>query len=314
MSQALSVHRHILKEAWNITWRFKRLWILGALASFWTTNNILGTFLNPPTSVSPARWNNAWWTTPTMNGSVSFFSILGLLIGVAVMGFMIWLVTASRGGLIAAVSSAEQGKNTPLREAWHIGTRHFWPVLGISVAGKLIWSLLFFGLLFVAAMISSWKTSSQAVAYSAAFIFIALAALSLAFIINYSISFVVLHRLNIWQSSIAGVRLFFQHWLLSLELALILYGLGIFVGLVFAALLIILLMPLALLWAITAALGQMVWFFAVALPVATVVLLAAIASGAAFATFQFAAWIVLFKRIVAGGAISKLVRLFHSSR
>lgn len=314
MQQALSVHRQILKEAWNITWRFKRLWVLGAFASFWTTNTLFGKFLNPPIALSPARWHAAWWTTPAIDGSISIAAVLGLLVGMALMGAILWMTTSSRGGLIAAVNAAEQGKTTALREAWSIGTRRFWSVLCISIVGKLLWGLLFLGMFAVAAAVSSWETASQAVAYSAAFIAIAFAALSLAFIVNYSLSFAVLHRLNVWQSSIAGVRLFFKHWLLSLELAVILYGLGIVVGIVFAAFLIVLVMPLALLWAVTAALGQMAWFFAVALPVAVIVLLAAIALGAAFSTFQFAAWIVLFKRIVAGNAISKLVRLFHSSR
>lgn len=315
MSNALSVHRHILKEAWAITWRFKPLWLLGAFASFWATQNVAEAFFNPPlfSAVSVSQ-RPAWWQTPTLGGGISVSSLFGLILGVVILGCIIWLATASRGGLITAIDAASRGKTLRIRQAWNEGTRRFWSIFGISLAGKIIWGALILGIASLAAYVAPRDSVAQSILFSVLFILMVIIALSLTFIINYALSLAMLHGIKPWDAAVGGVKLFYKNWLLSLEMAVILYGLGILAGIAFVALLFVLSMPLMLLWLIAASLGQMLWFFIIVFPVAIVFLAGGITLGAAFTTFQFAAWVILFKRLMAGGALAKLVRVFHHPR
>ncbi|MEK7606590.1 MAG: hypothetical protein AAB444_00085 [Patescibacteria group bacterium] len=315
MQQALSVHRQILKEAWEITWRFKPLWLLGAFASFWATQNIAEAFFNPPLfSPSSIGGQPMWWQIPSVGGGISAASLFGLVIGVAIFGFIVWITTASRGGLISAVDAASRGKTTSLSQAWTNGTQRFWSIFGISIAGKIIWGSLIFGITCLAAYVAPRDSVAQSILFSALFILMVIVALSLTFIINYALSLVMLHGIKPLDAAVAGTKIFYKNWLLSLEMAVILYGVGILVGITFVAILFVLLMPFMLLWMITASLGHMLWFFIFATPAAILIVAAGITMGAAFTTFQFAAWVLLFKRLMSGNALAKLIRVFHHPR
>lgn len=122
----------ILTRAWEITWRWKILWVLGFLAGL--TNGGGG---------GGGGGNNY---TRIANGTGTQFNpgpnIVALLVGLAcvafILGIVLWVLsTIARGGLIAGVTQVEDTGTTSLGRAWSAGMARFWTLFGIGILTAL---------------------------------------------------------------------------------------------------------------------------------------------------------------------------------
>lgn len=140
----------VLSRAWQITWRYKILWLLGFLASLsqggpgstftYTTSG--EDFQQYPwweiegTTIDLERFfNEAFW-----GGIVA--SIVGIICVVMcvvfVIAIVIWVISViARGGLIAAVGQIEEDGSTGFRKAWVVGRKKFWTLFGLSVLAAI---------------------------------------------------------------------------------------------------------------------------------------------------------------------------------
>jgi hypothetical protein len=121
----------ILGRAWEITWRWKVLWILGFLVSLgqgWGGGNS-GYSID---SSNWPRWHIAHVSTP-------IWVILAIIVCVAILiGIAVWVISVmARGGLIAGVQQAEDEGSTSFLKAWRVGVSRFWTLFGISVLTAL---------------------------------------------------------------------------------------------------------------------------------------------------------------------------------
>jgi hypothetical protein len=128
----------VLSRAWEITWRWKVLWILGFLAG-------LGSGWNPGSNTSYTTdrtdWNRYGVQLPAeFWGIVAAIGCLAVLIGIA-----LWVISViSRGGLIAGVQQVEDEGSTRFGQAWRVGVKRFWTLFGISVLTALPTLILVF--------------------------------------------------------------------------------------------------------------------------------------------------------------------------
>jgi hypothetical protein len=128
----------VLSRAWEITWRWKVLWILGFLAAL---GNGVSTG-NPSYTMDTSDWGYTFhrpWIPPR---------IIALLIGIACLvlfiGIALWVLSViARGGLIAGVQQVEDGGATTFGQAWRLGVRRFWTLFGISVLAAIPVLILF---------------------------------------------------------------------------------------------------------------------------------------------------------------------------
>jgi hypothetical protein len=137
----------VLTRAWNITWKYKVLWLLGILAGcsasgrgsggqfpsgFRGYNFGSGDFQPPGVQGPPAegmqqfidRLSEGAWI-PIVIGLILlliFVSLVFLVLGVL-----------GQAGLIAAFGRADDGNDITLGEAFRLGGEHFWRLLGIRV-------------------------------------------------------------------------------------------------------------------------------------------------------------------------------------
>ena len=121
----------ILGRAWEITWRWKVLWILGFLASLgqgWGSGN-------PGYSTDSSNWPR--WHVADVSTPV--WVILVIVACVAIfIGIALWVISImARGGLIAGVQQVEDEDSTSFLRAWRVGVRRFWTLFGISVLTAL---------------------------------------------------------------------------------------------------------------------------------------------------------------------------------
>jgi hypothetical protein len=144
---------HVLGRAWQITWRWKFLWVLGLLAGGFQFRANLGYQMRGDEFQRAfGRLHLSRWPLPP--GTLIALAVLGVLLG---LGF--WALSCiSRGGLIAGVRQIEEEGATTLGQAWRAGRARFWSIVGIDLLTLLVYlvptavaCLFFFVLMMVSA-------------------------------------------------------------------------------------------------------------------------------------------------------------------
>jgi len=131
----------LLSRAWQITWRWKVLWVFGFLVS-------LGQGSRGGNNVN---WVEDSWRLdrilPEVVGILIALLCLGLIVGIA-----LWVLSViGRGALIGGVQQVEEEGSTDLRRAWSVGVSRFWTLFGLSFLTGL--PVLILALLVVAAFV-----------------------------------------------------------------------------------------------------------------------------------------------------------------
>jgi len=190
------------------------------------------------------------------------------------------------------------------------GTEKFWPVLGVNIFSKIIIYGIFFGLSLLFLWGSPYHSQlTTDILYIVLFIIFIPVALVVAFILKYAICYAVVEDKGFLESIKEGWDLFIRNWLVSLEMALILF----FVTFVASAIVIILTFLIAipfyfllnLLVFVSAELSF--WFMTVGM-----VLLAVFVAfmGAIITTFKVSSWTNLFLQLRSKkGGVSKILRM-----
>jgi hypothetical protein len=130
----------VLTRAWEITWRWKVLWILGFLAALGSGGG--GGSSGGSTSYTTSGEEWPWWWGQTYYGphipAGVIAAIVGLVCVAIIIGIAIWVVSViARGGLIAGVHQVEEQEHTSFGSAWRAGARRFWTLFGISILAAI---------------------------------------------------------------------------------------------------------------------------------------------------------------------------------
>ncbi|MGV8083510.1 MAG: hypothetical protein AB2L09_07775 [Coriobacteriia bacterium] len=127
----------IVKKAWNLTWRYRALWVLGLFAGVAGGSfNGGGSNLSSSTSSSSTTDLPSWASYSNLVALVDrILPILVAVFVVLVLFSLLWWVVgiAARGGLVYAVNEIEEGRPIRLRDAWNAGFDKFWRLLGLSI-------------------------------------------------------------------------------------------------------------------------------------------------------------------------------------
>ncbi len=127
----------VLKRAWDITWKYKGLWVLGILAS--CSGGGGGGGGGGGQSGAGYRFGGRdmtqfqrMWQSIPQDTLVLIVVGLVLLILVLALIFLV-LGVIGQGGLIAGFQSADEGNDVSLGEAFQMGVKHFWRLLGVRI-------------------------------------------------------------------------------------------------------------------------------------------------------------------------------------
>ncbi len=151
---------NILTRAWQITWRWKVLWILGFLVSL---SGYSGASSSSSYQTDGGDWGPAGIRIPAEVWAViAAVACLAILLAIA-----LWVLgVIARGGLIAGVQQVEDEGSTTLGSSWRAGVGRFWTLFGISILTGLpglifvIAGLVVLGLL-VAGMIMAIDAAAE---------------------------------------------------------------------------------------------------------------------------------------------------------
>lgn len=140
----------VLGRAWEITWRWKVLWVFGFLAS-------LGQGTQGTSSYQTSGQDfDRWVQNPEELWAVGGV-ILAIICFLFIIAIILWVVSViSRGALIAGVVQVEDEGSTSFGRAWAVGRKKFWTLFGLGVLAALpMIILVFLGAIFFAAGIAS---------------------------------------------------------------------------------------------------------------------------------------------------------------
>lgn len=324
------LYQDVLKRAWMVTKKYKALWFFG-LFSAPIVNGGVFEFLYRSFQLDPLSSYNVFkgygeafaqmsvmrsvlqlLTTVTSSTSPSFPSVLLSVLIVTACLFLFVLMVFSLDALISGVRSAF--KNTPLsiRDGLRVGRTSFWQVAFTLLASTLVMT----GLLTVLRALFSVRTGVSTIVTGAALIGVLVVMATLIFvyfIAFYTIASLIIKRQQWTEALQEGFQLAKQHWLVSLELSLVLFIITLLVGLVgFAVIMLFIGLPFYFIL-YTAAVGLLLpvpAFFVMALQV----LLNALVIGlwGILSVFQVSSWTMLYLQLQKNVAIQS--RTAHISK
>lgn len=311
-------YRLVFRDAWHAAWRNKRLWILGLLSAFW---GIAGLRM-------VSGWKSVIFSKLSLGdlfaremhigiplGPVGLPSIASFVTFVALLALLLWMVTAARGGIFWALSKAGAGElgDGAATKAIHVGTKRFWPVLGVHLLANLA-----MGGLFIAAVLTAMGVRTvgvfQGVLGWCAVVVFTVAALFVGVVSIFTTIGIVSENLTIAQAWNMAWRHLHRHWLVVLETAGLLYILSAVAAGVMLLVGVSLAFPIFMVLIATSLVASKLALWLIAVPAGIIILAALMVFGALYSTFEAAAWTHLYSRTRENSPIPTVLRLFNVFR
>lgn len=127
----------VLGRAWEITWRWKMLWVLGFLAALGQGNGA-GQLNYSISGDEFERFGYRFGDSAEQFFALLSGLVLGLICLVLIVAIVLWVVSViARGGLIAGVQQVEEEGSTSFGKAWSVGVRKFWTLFGLGILAAL---------------------------------------------------------------------------------------------------------------------------------------------------------------------------------
>jgi len=311
-----------LAHAWRITWRHKRLWGLGLLAAFIGSAGSIE-FVTKFYSAALGERGAGILTKIQSFSSFSFnfqgetvllwvtaFALIAL--GLAIVAFFVAVFVSAQGGLVYAVEEAEHAEKLDVTELFHHGRKRLGRLLILNIAKWAIVSLLLYLTWLGAGFLRSgtealWKPA----VFLVLSVVVLVVGLTVVFLTLYAVCYVSLHNKSLKEAVLDAWALFIDHWLVSLEMAIIMFAIGFLFGLAAVVGLLLLSTPVFLSLIIAAMSsnpgillgGMSIGFIALFV---WVLWLAAV-----YTTFAMSAWTVLFMQMSRHGFSSKMLHFLR---
>jgi len=320
------IYRKILKKSWEITKKYKWLWFFGLFASLLGTSgeidallqnqrlanapeflmNIKNFFVDFDGKILLNNFINALASSPL---ATSF--AVALIVGIGL--FIIWIATVSQGGLIESIAAIYSKKGIKFKTALNKGKAKFWPLLGLNIIINflLYFALIILSLPFAVVYLATTSQGALIILTILAFILLTPIAIILAFVLKYAFAYVVVDNKSAFTAFKEAWKLFVDNWLVSIEMAIILFVIDIGVGLLVMLILLIVNLPLFATLIIALSINNLPLFnigLSISLILTSLVIMI---MAALLTTFQYSAWTILFMNIKEKKIHPKLIRLLR---
>lgn len=323
------LYRQALSHSWRLAWQHKSLWVFGMFAAFLGQMGffelISRTSLTATTRLSVFGVMDSVWAILKVFISVDAkwqmpldaWMWLGWLT-VAIGGiFLLLLFTAvaSQGALIEATAFSVRKKSLPnIGRCWHMGVNHFWRLLLINVCRWIIFCAL---VLFV-----SWATINvllggsvwDQILFVLLFVLTAVVGMVMSFLVIYTASYVVVEEFKLGKAIKHAWQLFLDHWLVSIEVGMIVLFLNVVVGLIVVLGFMITFLPTLISWFVALLTANAALWTAGIIVGALFFVLFIIFVGSVFTVFTTAVWTYLFMAMHHVGVKSRVLHWLNYKR
>jgi len=273
----MTLYRDILRRAIKGAWSNKYFWFFGLFATFFTSSSLYGLFVNvlsgditsnpfPIVSRLSSLFNlntlgniGSLMTKDPINVAIIMLIYISFIL---LFFFVAWLSTVSQGALVnnAALELTEKENNVKI--GLNAGIEKFWSVFSLNLFLKFIFYLGFFviSLPFIMGVFQKSSLSDNLI-YSIIFVFFVSLAIIFSFIIKYSIAYIVLKKENFFGGLNKGWILFKENWLISIEMAFLLFFIDFFINIVIILFLTIVIVPFIFMAILLAGWGSLFGFW-----------------------------------------------------
>ena len=324
----MSLYRRLLAQAWKNTWAHKYLWFFGLFATFLGSSGEFNLMFRSFGDVADhglfptlhSFWATGIFSTTALAnfGNLMLTDSFSLLMALTILTvlamllcFLIWFAVVAQGGLIYNCSRIVSNKSHDLKNGMDLGMKRFWPVFGLNVILKFVIYVIFIVLALPVVLWFTHPSGAQICFFMFAYIIFIPASVIVAFIIKYALAYVAIKDKKMIEAVRLGWELFLSNWLVSLEMAFILFGISFLTTLCVFLLLAILAIPLMLIAYIALQLASLGLFWFILFSFSILFILIVVLVGSVLTTFQIASWTGLFIELINKGAVSKIVRVFE---
>ncbi|MBD3311054.1 MAG: hypothetical protein GF349_00975 [Candidatus Magasanikbacteria bacterium] len=313
-----------LKESLNLAWNHKLLWLFGIFATLLGQMGILDILIKTGKAGSTFALYPNWLVLPKFiiksliqainNGSEVLWVICLILIIVGLIIFFVFLAVVSQGAIIHSAAKyikSRSNKMPDVGQAWHVGVEHFWRLFFINLLKKAIIILM--------AVMVGWATLSvlnsgqgvDVLVFFAIFLIASFIGFVLSFWSIYAAAYVVVEEFGLWKAIKSSWKLFTDHWLVSIEVALIILALNFILALIVLLGFFVLFFPTLVIWFISVMTVNIVlynigMFIGLVLFTGFIILL-----GSFFTVYTTTVWTYLFMKMHKKGIVSRILHTFY---
>ena len=319
------VYRPVLREAFTIAWREKRLWLFGVFAGIlltgsiadvvWKKVNIFGDQGSVIKALFPF-WSQAMntWShfslTDLVIGSLNAFLVTAFFLVVAFAIFGASVI--SQGTIVYTIGSTKNPSKTDLRKTLAVGAKALWPILVLNL---LVIATLLATRSVIAIALAYLMSVSTIFAYFLfifSFVVFTLLAIVATIIEIFALNAMMLQGATLAQGLERGYEILRKHWIVIAEIAglLFLISVGLYVLMVISGLIIAI--PFGILLIVSALLKSGLLFACVSLFFVFAFILAVLAIFGFNVLLQYATWTIVFKKFGEGGVLPKIHRITRS--
>ena len=327
-------YRAILRQAWKISWKYKFLWFFGffaSLISFTAEFKIISRSLNQNLGLKSLGeikmfLDTGIFSQDALSNIKELFKtetqtmmilLLVLLLILGIMVFFAWLSTVSQVAIIDSVNKVMKGRPGVLsiKRGLKMGNKKFWPVFFMNIIISCIINIIFLLIGLMLLLVLMNNNIGTTLLYGLIFILFVPISLFLSFIFKYAIAYIVLENKKFFNAIKQGWRLFFNNWIISVEMSIVLF----FINIVTIILISIISMAGLLLFAGLAFssalfLSSGILFWTSLIIGGLFLLLVTILGGSILNVFQISSWTDLFVQLRDNKASSKLERMFRAKK
>lgn len=313
-----SLYRTILTKAWEITKRYKFLWLFGFFAAFLGNAGEYKALFkqldiiknNPETLFNLSYKLDLWGSIFKYIGELPTINLLAFILTslfiLLIALIVIWLMVTSQAAIIGAAEKINDDKKVSLKKSFLDNIQYSWKVFVLNAFAKIIICILlslFIGPL-LTVLIAKGAKISLLITILAIVIFVPIAII-IGFVTKYAIAYVVLKGQKCWEALGHGWRLFTRHWLISIEMALIVLVINLALAFLLMIISVILISPFILIGLSSGSSQMLYLLLGGSIGVMAIIFLFA---AAVFAAWQNTAWTLLFIKLEKGGVFPKIVR------
>ncbi|RLC39230.1 hypothetical protein DRH27_00160 [Candidatus Falkowbacteria bacterium] len=321
------LYRTILSQAFKNVWRNKYLWFFGLFAALVGSSGEIQVLFYRYDSLSEGLFpgfrrilETGFLSKETLvnigqlarTEPFSLFMVFSLFIVFIALGvFILWLSISSQAALVNNAARIKTDKKHNFKEGLEVGMKNFWPVLGLNIFLKLMIFAIFVILsLPIISSIATGNFTATSLVFIISFLIYVPLAIILSFIIKYAVAYVVIRGSRMLESIKLGWQLFLKNWLISIEMAFILFFISFLAAI--ALLMLLLIFSIPFLFIIILFIKFNLYFYTWAVIVLAIVfyLLVILLTGAILSAFQVFSWTGLFIELIGKGGVSKLTRMF----
>jgi len=313
------LYRQALSHGWKLAWNHTWLWPLGLFAALLGQMGLIELFTKLQLGANNFALSSIFLGIRRAGGEglgltlSSVPEIAWLLVSLfALLLGLVFVAVVSQGALVSITARSTKSKKLPdIGTSWHVGVKHGWRVFFINVLKKLaMWGL---------AVVIGWATANVFLdpsggdlwMFVAIFLLASLVGLVLSFLAIYAIGYVVVEEYGFVDAVSAAWHLFTDHWLVSLEVGLIVLVFNALLALVGVFGVFVFFIPSLILWVVSLLVGSGGlllggFLLGLLLSIFWIVFL-----GSVFSVFTTSVWTYLFMAMHKKGVKSRLIHWFH---